>query len=256
MTRKSTQLMAIALSLGIMGMAFTCEVVDDDEDVVLSFSWTLEQLPTSEALCSWAGYGPSTVRLMVDTDHDTTEDYYYDADCDWATAQTDPASDPADYAPGDIVWVAYQFIGNDGEVYAQSATYEEVTLVAGVNVLTPVDFNWEDFGNLGILVQWGDKEVDPAYGGCDFPPDAVAVMGYLLSYSTGEVAYEVDIDTDPEVCTTDLWWDALELDTYSLFVDGDSADELTVWGAECADIVVADETDNYYECDILMTSSP
>jgi len=252
--------MAIALTLGIMGMAFTCEVVDEDEDVILAFSWTLEQLPFDDtdydALCSWAGYGASTVRLMVDIDEDTNEDYFYDAHCEWGSAQTDPATDPADYSPGDTIWVAYQFIGNDGVVYAQSSNYEAVTLVAGVNNLTPVDFNWDDFGNLGIILQWADKDVDPEYGDCDFPPDAVDVIGYLLSYSTGEVAYEVDIDTDPEACQEFLWWDALELDTYTLEIDGDDALGTTTWGALCTGIVVADETNNNYECDVEMTASP
>lgn len=259
MTRKSTQLMAIALTLGIMGMAFTCEVVDD-EDVTLQWSWTIEGHSTSDvdydALCAWAGYGSSTIRLLIDVDEDTVEDYFYDAECGWTTAQTDPAQDPADYTPGDTVWFAFQLLGADDTVYAQSENYVTITLVDGVNDLGSVDFDFGDFGPLDVLVQWGDKEVDPAYGGCDFPPDAVNLMGYLLQYSTGEIADEVDIDTDPMDCTTDLSWLETEFDTYDLIVDGDDAAETTVWGSTCAGLVVDDDTENAWQCDILMTSSP
>lgn len=259
MTRKSTQLMAIALTLGIMGMAFTCEVVED-EDVILQWSWTIEGHDTAstdyDALCAWAGWGESTIRLLIDVDMDTTEDYYYDAECGWTTAQTDPDQDPADYEPGDVVWFAFQLLGYDGEVYAQSENYVEITLVEGVNDLGEVDFDFGDFGPLDVTVNWADKEVDPAYGDCDFPPDAVAVMGYLLQYSTGEVADEVDIDTDPMDCTTNLFWLETEFDTYDLIVDGDDAAGTTVWGSTCAGLVVDNESSNEWLCEILMTSSP
>ena len=208
MTRKSTQLMAIALTLGIMGMAFTCEVVNDEE-VTLQWSWTIEGHATSDTdydqLCDWAGWGSATIRLLIDVDEDTTEDYYYDAECGWTTAQTDPAQDPADYAPGDTVWFAFQLLGADGTVYAQSENYVTITLVEGVNDLGSVDF---------------------------------------------------DFDSDPMDCTTDLSWLETEFDTYDLIVDGDDAAGTTVWGSTCAGLVVDDDTENAWECDILMTSSP
>ena len=228
--------------------------------VRLLWSWTIEGHPTStvdyEELCAWAGYGHSTVRLLVDVDFDTTEDYYYDANCGWGTAETDPALDPADYSPGDDVWFAFQLLGYDGSVYAQSENYTEITLRPGTNDLGTVDFDFGDFGPLDVLVQWADREADPAYGDCDWPPDDVAVMGYLLQYSTGEVADEVDIDSDPMDCTTDLSWLETEFDTYDLIIDGDGATGTTVWGSTCAGLVVDDDVENAWQCDILMTSSP
>jgi hypothetical protein len=242
----------------------TCE---GSAEITIQWSWSIEAHTYAELgaddfdwICSWSNYGypaeQATIRLLVDTDHDATEDYYYDAECQWGSATTDPATDPADYSAGDEIWVAWQFIGYDGDVWAQSPSWDPFTLAAGANDVGNVDFDWGDFGPLYVLVEWGDKLVDPAYGDCDFPPSAVAIMGYLLQYSTGEVADEVDIDTDPITCTSELFWLETEFDDYDLIIDGEDAAGTTVWGSDCTGLSVDNEDANDWNCEILMTTSP
>jgi hypothetical protein len=239
----------------------TCEALD----VVLGWAWTLEAHSYAELgedgfewMCVWSNYGypaaEATVRLLVDVDHDSTEDYYYDAECEWGSALTDPASDPASYEAGQDIWFAFQFIGYDGEVWAQSETWTAQTLALGTNDLGTVDFDWGDFGPLDVTLRWQTASGSSTYGDCAAPDPDVEILGYLLSYSTGEVADEVDIDTDPMDCTTSLSWLETEFDTYYLETDGEDATGYSVWGSLCYDLVVDDETSNAFSCDVLKTS--
>jgi hypothetical protein len=228
--------------------------------ISLRWSWMIQGRASHEvdfdALCAWAGWGPSTVRLLVDADFDTTEDYFYEANCEWGTAETDPGSDPAGYEPGDVIWYAFQLLGSDGTVIAQSTNYIEVTLHAGTNDLGVVDFELGDYGPLDVLVQWEGGEDDRTFGDCGFPIDPVAIMGYLLTTSTGEVADEVDIDVAPMDCTTWLSWLLLEYRTYDLLIDGENAEGWTIWGSMCVDLIVDDPHSNEWQCDVLMTAYP
>lgn len=229
--------------------------------IVLRWSWTIEgHSPDDvdyEALCSWAGGAEGTVvRLLVDADFDTLEDFYYDAQCVWERAETDPEHDPAGYRRGQTIWFAFELIDSRGMVLATSREWAEITLSRGTNDLGHVDFDLGDYGPLDILVQWADDTVDPAFGECSFPDPDVAIMGYLLMYATGEVVDEVDIDVDPMDCTTELSWLETAFDTYDLIVDGEDAAGSALWGSTCMGIVVDSEARNAWECDVLMTFSP
>jgi len=229
-------------------------------DTSFEWAWTVEghayEATLYESLCAWAGWGSSTIRLIIDVDEDTEEDFYYDADCTWGSAATDPALDPACYQVGDEIWFAFQLLASDDSIVAQSETYAVLTVAAGANDLGDVDFDFGDYGPLDVTVQWASNTGSTTYGDCAAPPEDVFIMGYLLSYSTGEIADEVDIDTDPMSCTTDLSWLETEFDTYVLVLDGEELYDTYRWGSTCTDLVVDDETANEWACDVIMTMYP
>jgi len=229
-------------------------------DQSFTWTWTVEGHPYEatlyESLCAWAGWGSSTIRLMIDVDEDTYEDFYYDADCIYGGATTDPALDPGCYVVGDTVWFAFQLIASDDSVVAQSETYTTLTVAAGENDLGNVDFDFGDYGPLDVTVNWASNTGSTTFGDCAAPPEDVLIMGYLLQYSTGEVADEVDIDTDPMSCTTDLSWLETEFDLYTLVLDGEDYYDTYRWGSTCTDLVVDDETENAWSCDVIMTMYP
>ncbi len=225
-----------------------------------TWTWTVEghayEATLYESLCAWAGWGSSTIRLMIDVDHDTYEDFYYDADCIHGGATTDPALDPACYAVGDEVWFAFQLIAADDSVVAQSEEYVTLTVAAGENDLGNVDFDFGDYGPLDVTVNWASNTSSTTFGDCAAPPEDVAIMGYLLRYSDGSIADEVDIDTDPMACTTSLGWLETEFDTYELVLDGEELYATYMWGSTCTGLVVDDETANEWACDVIMTDYP
>jgi hypothetical protein len=231
-----------------------------EEEVVLEWGWTVEGHPYDEALyetlCAWAGWGSATARLVVDVDRDAIGDFHYDGNCEWGSARTDPAADPSDTEPGDDIWFAFQLLDSEGTVLAESGEWTEITVSLGSNDLGEVDFDLGDYGPLDVTVQWASDTGSSAFGDCASPPEDVAFMGYLLRYSTGEIADQVDIDTDPMGCTTDLSWIETEFDVYELVLDGDDATGSYMWGAACTGLVVDDESVNEWGCDVVMTVWP
>ena len=144
----------------------------------------------------------------------------------------------------------------DSEGTVQLTTVaESATLGSHPHNLGSVDWVWTDYGPLSVEVQWGDKIEDPAFGDCDWPPNAVSIMGYLLEYSDGSIADEVDIDVDPMTCTSDLFW-MTDLDTYALTIYGEDAAGTTLWGTEFLDLVVDSNYENDYLVEVDMTVSP
>jgi hypothetical protein len=232
------------------------------DDAYFTWEWTIEGHPYAttdyDALCAWAGYGASTIRLIIDVDHDTYEDFYYDADCAPGGAVTDHTDDPACYQAGDEIWFAFELYATSDLTtpLAQSAEYVVLTVAAGENDLGSVDFDFGDYGPLDVTVNWATNTGSTTFGGCTAPPEDVYIMGYLLRYSDGSVADEVNIDTDPMDCTTDLSWLETDFDTYALVLDGEDYMDTYRWGSTCTDLVVDDETENAWSCDVIMTMYP
>ncbi len=223
----------------------------------LVFDWTIEEhafeTTLYDSLCTWATGDTTTIQLWVDTDGDEVADDAFNAECEWGAAQIEPAT--SGYTVGQNIDIAFALIDSADTVWSQSPTWDSVTLVSGENDLGSVDFDLGDYGPLDVTLFWQDKEVDPVDIDCEGPP-IIEAMGYLLSYSTGDVADEVDIDTGGMECTTLLSWLETDFDTYELILDGENVTGGYLWGATCIDLVVDDESSNAWGCDVLMTDSP
>lgn len=252
----ATEWYADTLAVGSNDLGYVDFVTGTATEPEIQWSWTIEGHAWDDTLyaglCPWATGDVTTIRLSLDTNDDGTTDEAYDAQCVWGEAVT---PDTATFTVGQSLAYSVALMDSADTVLSETAWYD-VTLVAGTNDLPLVDFDLGDYGPLDVLVQWGDKELDPAFGDCTLPPADVAIMGYLLSYSTGDIADVVDIDTDPMTCTTDLSWLETDFDTYELILDGEDTLGTTLWGSTCINLVVDDETANAWGCDALMTVSP
>ncbi len=200
----------------------------------------------------------SSVQLWIDNDDDTVADLYYEADCGDGYGVT-----PFDWDGGEGITFAFGLYNGSGELISQSDSWDTATLSTGINDLGSVNFYVGDFGPLGVELQWADKIDDPAYGDCDFPPDTVTSMGYLLCYDgaacEGDYLYdEVDIDTDPADCREQLDWDILDYGTYTLIVDGEDVFSAVLWGLECMDLTVNsyEPNSNEFTCQVYLTFTP
>jgi hypothetical protein len=201
------------------------------------------------------------VQLWVETTGDDMADMSFDFDCPAGSGLT-----TGEWQAGDSLTYAFALVDGYGTLLSQSSGWERTTLRGGVNDLGIVSFYIGNYGPLEVELQWADKVMDPAFGGCDFPPDSVAAMGYLLcwGYMTpagcpmGNLYDEVDIDMDPVTCRSELVWDITDFGAYSLVVDGEDAAGATAWGMECRDLVVdsMEPGSNRFICLVLMTSSP
>ncbi|MFH1437562.1 MAG: hypothetical protein ABIJ56_17780 [Pseudomonadota bacterium] len=197
----------------------------------------------------------TTVQLWIDTDGDSVTDQHFDFTCSAGEGLT-----TEEWEAGDSLHFAFGLYNSGGTLISQSDAWDTKTLASGANDLGTVNFYAGDYGPLGVELQWADKTDDPAYGNCDFPPDSVTQMGYLLCYEgaacEGDYLYdEVDIDVNPADCAEQLDWDILDFGTYILTIDGDSAGT-TVWGYTCEDLVVDSYQPNSNEfiCQVVMTT--
>jgi hypothetical protein len=218
----------------------------------VSFTWSIHFVPGGTEICGWAG--AAAVRLMLDADDDGTEDDHFDFDCREGSGATGEA-----FEPGQVIHFAFALLDASAAPISRTSGWEARTLAAGPNNLGSVNFIVGDYGPLGVELQWGNAVgEDASFGACDFPPETVSNIGYLLRESDGSIVDSVDIDTAPLDCAQALRWDVLDYGTYELVVDGEDAGATAIWGATCADLVVDDyETEsNEFTCNIAMTQSP
>jgi hypothetical protein len=205
---------------------------------------------------------PPVVQLWIENTGDDTADQRFDFTCSAGTGLT-----TAEWQAGDQVKYAFALVDAAGTLLSQSAVWETDTLADGINDFSTVNLYIGDYGPLGVELQFGDKMTDPAYGACDFPPDSVTQIGYLLCWGplvsggcadAGSLYDEVDIDTDPATCQEDLAWDIIDFGTYTLVVDGEDAAGTTTWGYECQDLLVdsVEPSSNEFICQVEMTASP
>jgi hypothetical protein len=231
---------------------FVTAMPPPDRSASMSFEWMIHFIPGGDEICSWAG--AASARLMVDTDADGEDDAGVDFDCAHGQGATDDI-----FEEGQTLAFAFALLDGSGSAVSMTETWVDLTLTAGENGLGSVNFIVGDFGPLGVALEWADSTGGtPSFGGCDFPPESVQRMGYLLRSGDGTVIEEVDMDADPVECTEYLGWAVLAYDGYELVVDGSDASGGTVWGAACSDLVVDDweEDSNEFTCSVSMTESP
>lgn len=179
-------------------------------------------------------------------------------------------------SPSETSWACGGGTGTTGTVFVSGTEYQlrwELRTDAGVVLsAAPGAATWEDFtptagantatvdlpvtvGRLDLTLAWGDKLVAPAYGSCTLPPQDVAVIGYVLESTSGTVVAEVDIDTDPLACTTELAWSGVPFGSYHALIDGRAASPATaVWQDDCVGLTVDDLLDNTADCDVDMVT--
>ncbi len=178
--------------------------------------------------------------------------------------------------PGEVSWACSGGTGTTETVFVSGTAYElrwELRTATGtVLSAAPSATTWQAFtpavggntadvdlpltvGRLDLTLRWADKVVAPAYGSCTAPPQDVAVIGYVLETTTGTVVAEVDIDTAPLDCTTELAWAGVTYGDYHALIDGRAASPATaVWAADCVGLTVDDLLDNAVGCDVPMTT--
>jgi len=205
---------------------------------------------------------PPGVQLWIENTGDDTADMRFD----FPSCTAGQGLTTEEWQAGESIRYAFALVDGAGTLLSQSVSWENRTLAAGVNDLGTVNFYIGDYGPLEVELQWGDKIADPAYGSCDFPPDSVAALGYLLCWGSltagacpdGYLYDEVDIETAPASCVSDLAWDITDFGTYTLVIDGEDAAGTTMWGFECQDLVVdsMEPSSNQFICRVLMTASP
>lgn len=245
----------------VVGCVVSCEV--KEEDAFVKFTWYLhgvkggEMTWYDEEVCDL--FDATTVQLWLDEDDDNVTDVYFEFNCKDGTGVTEEA-----WSSGEEIKFAFGLYDESGQLISQSEEWETAVLSAGENDLEKVNFYIGDYGPLGVDIEWADKTVDPAFGGCDFPPDTVSKMGYLLcegaqtgddTCDTGTLYDEVDIDTNPGDCTSRLDWDIIDFGTYTLVIDGEDASGSTLWGSSCEELVVDSmiPSSNEFTCQVLMT---
>jgi hypothetical protein len=205
---------------------------------------------------------PPRVQLWIENSGDDTADLMFP----FPACNVGQGVTTEEWEAGDSIRYAFALVDGSGTLLSQSMDWETRTLTGGVNDIGDVNFYIGDYGPLEVELQWADKMTDQAYGNCDFPPLSVTAMGYLLCWGPlsgtecpeGNLYDEVEIDTAPESCVTELDWDITDFGTYTLVVDGEDAAGTTMWGFECQDLEVdsMEPSSNQFICQVLMTASP
>jgi hypothetical protein len=204
---------------------------------------------------------PPGVQLWVDETGDGVADTAFYFDCQAGSGLT-----TEEWEAGESLTYAFALVDSNGMLLSQSMAWESVSLRGGVNDLGAVNFYIGDYGPLEVELLWADKIDNPAFGSCDFPPDSVAVMGYLLCWGPlsggrcpeGMLYDEVDIGMDPARCLSELVWEVTDFGAYTLLIDGEDIMGITIWGMECQDLVVDsfEPSSNAFVCQVYMTASP
>jgi hypothetical protein len=203
------------------------------------------------------------VQLWLEETGDDIADERVDFTCTAGSGTTD-----AFWEAGETIKYAFSLVDGSGELISQSTSWETVTLAEGDNDLGEVNFYIGDYGPLGVEIQWANSITGPSYDNdCTFPDPDVHEMGYLLcicpalatcTCAEGTMYDEVDIDTDPITCRTDIRWDITDFGYYTLVIDGEDAAGTTLWGFTCQDLIVDDEEpmSNEFICQVMMTVTP
>jgi len=230
---------------------FNTPVIPPDT-AYLTLDWSIHFVPGDAEICNWADSGK--VRLMMDNDNDGEEDSHFEFDCESASGATDDV-----FEPGQIVHFAFALMDTSGEAISVTSGWETFTLSAGENNLGSVNFFIGDFGPLGVELQWADSTGEtPSYGGCDFPPQPVSKIGYLLKSEDGTVYDVADIDEAPLDCANYLYWYVVDFGTYELVIEGEDETGGAIWGSTCPDLLIDsyEEGSNEFTCRVEMTPGP
>jgi len=225
-------------------------------DAAVSLAWTIHYLPAGDALCGTMG--ARSVQLWFDETGDGTADGTFDFTCGDGFGSTGFVFDSGFYFR-----YAFALFDAGGNILSQSGEWDSLTLVSGNNDLGEINFIVGDYGPLSVDIFWADAADGPAFGGCDFPPGGVSVMGYLLCRDglveggcpPASLYDEVDIDISPVACRETLSWNILDFGLYELIIDGKDETGGTLWGAGCGDLVVdgVEPGSNAYLCYALMS---